>query len=98
MATYLVTWDLNREASQYRSAREVLLTAIRHYPYVKEPGLDSVVFIESSESPEEIAKYLHRVGRLDSNDSLVVTRMRPKENWGWLPGSGTWNWLTARMV
>ena len=95
MAVYLVTWDLNREGSNYASARIKFLNLLDTFTdNRKDSGLDSVRFISVSWNAEEIRDYLRTA--LDSNDTLFVTRIHPKssERAGWM-NEETWKWIES---
>lgn len=94
MAVYLVTWDLNREGSGYSQARAAFIAHLQTYEHIKDPGLDSVWFISTTSSAEQIDSFLRQ--KLDSNDRLIVTRMRSGEHQGWL-NPETWKWIDARL-
>lgn len=93
MAVYVVTWDLNREKHNYSAAREAFVTHLERYENVKDPGLDSVRFISTSHTANQIDEFLRQ--KLDTNDRLFVSKIRPGERNGWL-SKNVWDWIKAR--
>ena len=94
MAVYLVTWDLNKEGAGYSQARRNLVTALSRYDHIKDQGLDSVWFLSTSWSAERVSNDLTQ--HIDTNDSLIVTKMVSGTHQGWLAKS-TWDWINARL-
>jgi hypothetical protein len=94
MAVYAVTWDLNREGSGYSAARAAFVQHLERFDHIKDPGLDSVRFIATTMSPDEVDIYLRQ--KLDTNDRLFVSRVRTGEHQGWL-AKNVWNWINARI-
>ena len=82
MAVFIVTWNLNKERSNYDQARKDFLKQVDQYPNIADPGLESVRFVASANSAEQISEHL-RV-KLDKNDRLFVSRIRNGERAGWL--------------
>lgn len=94
MAVFLVTWDLNKQKANYNQARQNLIDHMSRYPYIKDPGLDSVWFIQSSSTADAVSADIRT--RMDNNDRVIVTRMENGGHQGWL-GQGVWNWINARL-
>jgi hypothetical protein len=94
MAVYLVTWDLNREKPNYAAARSRFIAHLSRYEHLKDPGLDSVWFISTSRSADEIDADLRT--QLDDNDRLIVTKLVPANHQGWL-ATDSWDWINARI-
>lgn len=94
MAVYLVTWDLNREKPNYAEARRVFIQRLGRYENTKDPGLDSVRFISTGSSAEQVSEDLRQ--RLDNNDKIIVTKLRIGEYFGWL-NENVWQWIAARL-
>jgi hypothetical protein len=94
MAVFLVTWDLNRAKPNYSQARVNFVQHLQQYEHVKDPGLDSVWFISSKSSVNDIDKFLRQ--RLDSDDRLIVTQLQQGTHQGWLSQS-IWDWVNARL-
>lgn len=93
MAVYVVTWDLNREKPNYSAAREAFVTHLERYENVKDPGLDSVRFISTSHTADQVDEFLRQ--KLDTNDRLFVSKIRAGERNGWL-SKNVWDWIKAR--
>ena len=100
MAVYIVTWDLNKEGSAYNHARSKLLSAINTMENTYSTSLDSVRFVSTSRTANQLWTYLRQNGGLDTNDTVVVVRMFNKgdnaSNDGNL-GETFWNWINARI-
>jgi hypothetical protein len=94
MAVYLVTWDINRAKPNYSEARTRFITHLQTYQYKKDAGLDSVWFISTSSSANQIDAFLRQ--RLDDNDRLIVTRLVNGQHQGWL-SQDMWDWINARI-
>ena len=94
MAVYLVTWDINRAGAGYSEARAAFISHLQTYPHKKDGGLDSVWFISTDQTANQIDAYLRQ--RLDNNDRLIVTRIRSGEHQGWLDPE-VWKWIEARL-
>lgn len=94
MSVYLVTWDLNKERSNYNQARQNLIAHLTRYPHIKDPGLDSVWFIQSAGTAAAVTADI-RTG-MDNNDKLVVTRLVSGQHDGWL-NKVVWEWINARI-
>ena len=94
MSVYLVTWDLNKEKPNYPQARQNLISLLQQYQYIKDPGLDSVWFISTDQSADQIDAAIRT--RLDGNDRLVVTKLVTGQHQGWLDKS-IWDWINARL-
>jgi hypothetical protein len=61
---------------------------------IKDPGLDSVWFVDTSWTAKQVDEYLR--SKLDMNDRLIVTKLHPGTHQGWLDQS-VWNWVNARV-
>ncbi len=95
MAVYLVTWDLNKEKPNYGAARGEFIARISRYEHIKDNGLDSVWFVDTSWSASEVNTDLKLA--LDDNDRLIVVQIHKNTGHsGWLH-KDTWQWLEARM-
>lgn len=96
MAVYLVTWNLNREKSNYARARAPLVTLLDEFESHTDPGLDSVRFLSTSWDATQISDYLRE--HLDSDDRLFVTMVPAgtAQRNGWLK-KPTWDWIKARQ-
>ena len=94
MSVYLVTWDLNREKPNYAQARENLISNLGRYQHIKDPGLDSVWFISTNSTANQIDTDVRT--KMDGNDRLFVTKLVSGQHQGWL-GSDIWEWINARL-
>jgi hypothetical protein len=94
MSVYLVTWDLNRAKPNYAQARQNLVDHLSRYHDIKDQGLDSVWFLQSNSSANELDADIRT--KMDSNDRLMVTKLVTGQHQGWL-SQDIWNWINARM-
>ena len=91
MAVYVVTWDLNKEKPNYSQARTAFVKHIEAYENKKDPGLDSVRFISTANTANEIDAYLRQ--KLDNNDRLFISKLNSGQHQGWL-NKDVWEWIT----
>jgi len=94
MAVYLVTWDLNKEKYNYNRAREEFLSHLGRYENTKDIGLDSVRFISSGLTANQISDDLKT--KLDDNDRIIVTKLISGNHQGWL-SEKVWDWINAHL-
>ncbi len=94
MSVFLVTWDLNKQKLNYAQARQNLIDHLSRYPHIKDPGLDSVWFIQSPMAANSIDADIRT--RIDDNDRLLVTQLVTGQHQGWLSKS-VWEWINARL-
>lgn len=94
MSVYLVTWEINRAKPNYNEARAKFIARLERYDHSKDSGLDSVVFISSSNTAYQISEDLRLA--LDNNDRLLVTKMNRNEHAGWLE-QNVWKWIDTRL-
>lgn len=94
MSVYLVTWDLNREKPNYVAARAAFIAHLERYEHIKDPGLDSVRFLSTSWTAEQVSQDLRL--KLDTNDKIIVTKLASGSHQGWLAKS-VWDWINARI-
>lgn len=87
---YLVTYDLNKPGKVYTS----LYSALGQYQSIRDPGLDSVWFVSTSWTAQQI--YNHLCKHIDVNDRIFITQIRSGENSGWMH-KGVWAWINARL-
>lgn len=92
MAVHLVTWDLNKEKQNYTAARAKLIGRLTQYEHIKDDGLDSVWFLSTSSTAQQVADDLNKY--IDANDRLIVTRLAAGNYQGWLAAS-TWKWIES---
>jgi hypothetical protein len=93
MATYLVTWDLNREKQNYAAARARFVGRLDEFENIKDPGLDSVRFVSTTWTADQLSSDLR--GYMDDNDKIIVTKLVSGNHQGWLAKS-VWDWINAR--
>lgn len=94
MSVYVVTWDLNREKPNYAQARAAFVQHLEAYENTRDGGLDSVRFISTPSSADQIDEYLRQ--KLDGNDRLIVTRLVAGGYQGWLD-KDVWAWINQRL-
>jgi hypothetical protein len=94
MAVYVVTWNLNKERANYPQARQAFIQQLENFENIKDGGLESVRFISSTSSAEDITSFLHQ--RMDANDCLFVSKINRGEYFGWL-SEPVWKWIEARL-
>lgn len=87
---YLVTWDLNKEKPNYPTARDKFLERLDKYENTKDAGLDSVRFISTSWTAEQISEDLRQ--NLDNNDRIIIVSLKDGSHQGWL-NQATWDWI-----
>lgn len=94
MSVFLVTWDLNREKPNYTQARATFLKHLEAYDNTRDGGLDSVRFISTTSSADQVDSYLRQ--KLDENDRLVVTQLVRGGHQGWL-AKDVWDWINQHL-
>ena len=94
MAVYVITWNLNQERSNYAQARQAFIQQVESYQHVKDTGLETVRWISTSETANQIDAYLRQ--KLDDNDRLFVSKLVDGTHQGWL-NQATWDWINARL-
>lgn len=95
MAVYLVTWDLNKEGRAYAETSAKLHARLDTLTTIKDVDLDSVRFVSTEKSAQELYNYIEQ-GVLDANDKIVVSRMRSGEYHGFL-AKDVWPWIAERL-
>jgi hypothetical protein len=94
MSVYIVTWNLNKERSNYDQARKDFLKQLDTYENIADPGLESVRFLSTQHSADQISGVLRQ--KLDNNDRLFVSKVRTGEHQGWL-AQNVWDWINKRL-
>lgn len=94
MSVFMVTWNLNKEGGRYHEARRAFIQHLERYENTKNSGLDTVRWISSSATAQQISNDLST--KIDGNDYLVVTKMNKGEFYGWL-AKDTWAWIGQRL-
>lgn len=90
MSVYVVTWNLNKERTNYDQARKDFLKQLDAYENVADPGLESVRFVATTQSADQLSDYLRL--KMDKNDRLFVSRVRSGERQGWL-AQNVWDFI-----
>lgn len=93
MAVYLVTWNLNKEPN-YAKARADFIKVLDSYATIRDRNLETVRFVHTQETAEQLAKNLNVP--LDKNDTLIVSRMRAGEYFGWFAPQ-IWEWIIPKL-
>ncbi len=93
---YLITWDLNSEGAAYSSTSKHLHDRLDKLKTIKHPLLDSVRFVSTEMSARALYDYIDEGNILDSNDKIVVTRMRRGEYWG-VVSEKVWEWIEEHL-
>jgi len=94
MAVYLVTWDLNQEKPNYGQARLAFVSHLEQLDNTKDPGLDSVRFVSTSSSVDQIYNFLGQ--KLDKSDRLMIVKLEQSSYNGWI-SKETGRWINDRM-
>ena len=94
MSIYLVTWDLNKEKPNYTRARDIFLARLDEYTNIKDPGLDSVRFVSTTWTAQQISDDLRQ--KLDVNDRIFVISLSNGNHQGWL-NEEVWKWISNRQ-
>jgi hypothetical protein len=94
MAVYLVTWELNKEKPNYAEARKQFIAHLERYENTKDSGLDSVRFVSTNLSAEQLSEDLRK--NLDDNDRIIVTKLVSGNYQGWL-SKDVWDWMRPRL-
>jgi hypothetical protein len=94
MSVYLVTWDLNKEKPNYTDARAKFLARINQYENASDARLDSVRFVSTTQSAEQLSDSLRTA--LDNDDRIIVTKLVTGSHEGWL-ATDVWSWINARL-
>lgn len=94
MSVFVVTWNLNKERSNYNSARAEFIQQLERYENKQDGGLESVRFISTSSSADQIDDFLRQ--KLDMNDRLFVSQLNRGGHQGWL-SRDAWEWINARL-
>ncbi|CAD0319751.1 hypothetical protein [Xanthomonas hortorum] len=94
MAVYVVTWNLNKERSNYDAARRQFIEHLERHPNVQNRGLESVRWVESTGSAVALRDDLRQ--KLDDNDRIFVSKLNADQNDGWL-NENVWDWINRRQ-
>lgn len=94
MSVYLITWDLNKERSNYNQARQEFISNLEDFENIKDSGLDSVRFISTDWDINKISDDLR--SKMDKNDNLFIVEIKRGNHQGWM-SENTWNWINERL-
>jgi hypothetical protein len=94
MAVYLITWDLNKEKPNYADARRKFLGRLDQYENIKDSGLDSVRFVSTTWTANQVSDDLRKY--MDNDDRIIVTQLISGRHNGWL-NKAVWAWINARF-
>lgn len=94
MAVYVINWNLNKERQNYDNTRRAFLQRLERYDYIKDRGLESVRWISTSSTAEQVHNDL--MSSLDKNDRLFVSQMTKDKYQGWL-SQQVWDWIRTRL-
>jgi predicted DNA-binding transcriptional regulator AlpA len=94
MAVYVVTWNLNKERVNYDAARRQFIQHLERYPSAKDAGLESVRWVQSSGSAQQLSDDLRH--KLDNNDRIFVSELIAGQFAGWLD-KDVGNWINSRL-
>jgi len=94
MAIYIVTWNLNREGDNYPAARAAFIEQLERHTHVADSGLESVRFVSSSLSAEDL--YLDLQPKIDDDDRVFVVQLASSKIAGQLEDDVI-DWIEARL-
>lgn len=94
MAVFVVTWNLNKERSNYDQARREFLAVLDAFEHTKDQGLESVRWISTPITATSVNDRLQ--DKLDKNDRIFISKVNKGERNGWL-SQPVWDWINARQ-
>jgi len=94
MAVYVVTWNLNREKSNYGQARAAFIQHLECMENVGDSGLESVRWVSTASTADQVSAYLRQ--KMDDDDRLFVSKLNSGQHQGWL-SQAVWDWINARL-
>jgi hypothetical protein len=95
MALHILTWNLNKEGSNYSHKRTEFLRVLDEYDHAREADLDTVAFLNSTSSDDQIRKHFQSV--LDKNDTIFISTFDSDKRSGWL-ASNVIDWIESRQI
>lgn len=95
MAVYIITWNLNREVSNYAAVSSELNERLNKLTTIKHPALESVRFVSTTKTARELYEYLEP-DILDTDDKMVIVNLRRGEYWGKLSRE-VWDWISDKL-
>jgi len=75
-------------------ARQALITHLERYDHIKDQVLDSVWFLSSNSTADQIDADVRT--KMDDNDRFVVTKLVNGQHQGWL-SKNVWDWIRTRL-
>ncbi|AMA58057.1 hypothetical protein [Bradyrhizobium sp. CCGE-LA001] len=93
MALFLVTWDLNKQRANYTPARNNLISYLSNFSHIKDPGLNSVWFIEAHTTAADMVTKIEQ--HLHPSDRLFVTLLIRGQCEGYVSDTVV-KWVNAR--
>lgn len=94
MAVFVVTWNLNRERTNYDQARKDFIAQLERYENKKDSGLETVRWISTTSTADQIDAQLRE--KMDTNDRLFVSKLSTGQHQGWL-SNDVWEWISSRL-
>lgn len=94
MSVFVVTWNINKEKSNYANARSEFIKHLDRYANVGEGGLETVRWVQSTSTSQQISDDLRT--KLDDNDRIFVSKLAADTHAGWL-NKTTWDWITPKV-
>lgn len=91
---YLVTWEFNKKRLTYPAKRARLNAAFKNLTWIKDPGLDSVVFVSYLGNSTQLYNYL--IPCFDRFDRLVVSKITATQATTLLLAKAQ-AWINARL-
>ncbi|QND70011.1 hypothetical protein [Tardiphaga robiniae] len=85
---------MDKQRTNYAQARQNLIEYLSRYSHIKDPGLDSVWFIQSSITVDALDAEIR--SRLGGHDRLIVTKLESGQHQGWLDPA-TWAWINPKL-
>ncbi|KRB10300.1 hypothetical protein [Lysobacter sp. Root690] len=94
MAVYVVTWNLNKERSNYAQARKEFIENLNRYENVGDPALETVRWVSTTWSAAQISNDLRT--KMDDNDRIFISQVTAGTNSGWL-NRDVWDWINSKL-
>lgn len=94
MAVYVVTWNLNKERTNYAQARKEFIEHLERHSNIGETGLESVRWISTTMNADQL--YNDLATKLDKNDRIFISHVVRGTHKGWLNQS-TWDWINSKL-
>jgi len=86
----MVSYDINK-AKDYLKIHKAMGDLGKS---IREMGLDTVWFVHTNYSIEQIQTHLTQA--VDKDDRVFISKINPNEYSGWL-SKETWDWIKARL-